>query len=249
MPRYKLTIEYDGTGFAGWQRQKNGSSVQQTIEEAIVKFTGETVNLFCAGRTDAGVHAKGQCAHLDLSRDFPARTVQNAINYHVKPSLIAIVDSTIVPDDFHARFNAMRRYYRYRILNRYAPSVLDLTRVWHISRTLDVEAMQQGASYLIGQHDFTSFRAIQCQAKSPVKTLDEIIISKHGDEIWLELAAPSFLHHMVRNITGTLVTVGQGKWQPEEVKKALEAKDRTMAGMTAPSQGLYFMRVDYPDSR
>jgi len=244
--RYKLTIEYDGTGLAGWQRQDNAPSVQQYIEEAIVKFSGQKVNLFCAGRTDAGVHAKGQVAHCDLVKPFAPRTVQNAINYYLKPHAIAITDIMVVDEDFHARFSALRRHYCYRIICRDAPLVLEANRAWHIKKTLDIAAMQEAANYLVGYHDFTSFRAVACQAKSPLKTLEELTISRHGETITIEVSAPSFLHHMVRNLVGTLVWVGEGKWQPERVKTALAAKDRSAAGITAPAGGLYFMRVDYP---
>lgn len=247
MLRYKLTIEYDGTGLAGWQRQENAPSVQQTIEEAIKKFSGETVNLFCAGRTDAGVHGMGQVAHCDLVKSFPAKTVQNAINFHVKPAAIAVIDSIEVSNEFHARFSAIRRHYEYRIINRPAPLVLDAKRAWHLKKPLDIEAMQKATTYLTGQHDFTSFRAVACQAKSPIKTLETLSISKQGDIITITVIAPSFLHHMVRNLVGTLSLVGEGKWQPEDVRTALLAKNRCAAGITAPAHGLYFMQVDYPD--
>ena len=245
MPRYKLTVEYDGTGLAGWQRQDNAPSVQQSIEEAIQRFSGENVRSYCAGRTDAGVHATGQVAHCDFIKSFPAKTVQNAINFYLKPAAIAIVDSTIVPDTFHARFSAMRRHYLYRIINRPAPLILDSSRAWHLRTPLDITVMQEAAGFLIGHHDFTSFRAAACQAKSPMKTLEAITIARHEEQVTITVTAPSFLHHMVRNLVGTLVLVGEKKWQPKEVQKALLAKDRSAAGMTAPPQGLYFTKVEY----
>jgi tRNA pseudouridine38-40 synthase len=239
MPRYKLTIEYNGTGLAGWQRQNNG-------EEAITRFSGETVTLFCAGRTDAGVHALGQVAHCEMAKEYPPATMQNAINYHVKPAAIAVVASERVDETFHARFSAMRRHYRYHIINRTAPLVLNAQRAWHVKHPLDEHMMQHAASMLLGQHDFTSFRAVACQAKSPLKTLERLEVVRQDESLLVNVSAPSFLHHMVRNLVGTLTLVGEGKWQPEDVRTALEAKNRCAAGMTAPAHGLYFMQVDYP---
>lgn len=245
MPRYKLTIEYDGAHLSGWQRQENGPSVQAHLEEAVLRFTGCPVVFYAAGRTDAGVHATGQVAHVDLAKEYPSVVVQRAINFHLKPAPVAVVAAEQVSENFHARFSAIKRHYHYRILNRPAPSVLDKYRVWHVREELDVDAMRAGAAMLVGNHDFTSFRAAACQAKSPVKTLDSIVLEQNGEEIGVYVSAPSFLHHMVRNLVGTLKLVGAGKWQPEEVKIALESRDRAAAGPTAPPQGLYLIGVDY----
>lgn len=245
MTRYKITIEYDGTDFSGWQRQHNASSVQEFIEQAIEKFTGQKTVLYCAGRTDAGVHALGQVAHFDLDGDsLQTNTVVNAINYHLRPKPIVILDCKIVTEDFHARFSAKKRFYEYRILNRHSSPALDEKRVWHIKYPLNVDLMQQAASYLIGQHDFSSFRASQCQAHSPIKTIEAIKIAK-SEYIIIEVEAISFLYHMVRNIVGTLVLAGMNKITPGEVKNILDACDRTKAGVTAPAAGLYFKKVLY----
>jgi tRNA pseudouridine38-40 synthase len=245
MPRYKLTLEYDGTPFVGWQRQDNGMSVQQALEEAIFKFSGETVNTAAAGRTDAGVHARGQVAHADIGRAFPADEVMGAINFHMRPHPIVVVGSEEVPDDFHARFSAKKRSYVYRIINRRAPLVLDEYRAWHVPQPLNEKAMHAAAQHLVGKHDFTSLRASECQSKSPIKTLDEVRVTRQGDVVEIYVKAQSFLHHMVRNITGTLYNVGLGKWSPKDVERILEAKDRTRAGQTAPADGLYFLQVEY----
>jgi len=245
MPRYKITIEYDGTGFAGWQRQENSGSIQASIEEAIFKFSGENAAVFASGRTDAGVHALGQVAHFDLAKEAMDKEIRDGINFHIKPAAISILRGEKTAPDFHARFDAKKRYYRYRIINRISPPVLDRFRAWHIKENLNVEAMHDAAQILVGNHDFTSFRASECQAKSPVKTVDEIKVTKTAEEVIIDISALSFLHHMVRNITGTLRLVGGGRWTPEDVKKALMAKDRTTTGPTAPAHGLYFMRVEY----
>jgi tRNA pseudouridine38-40 synthase len=245
MPRYKLTIEYDGTGLAGWQRQDHMPSVQQYLEEAIHKFSGEEVATFVAGRTDAGVHAKGQVVHFDLARGKKLKEVRDGINFHIKPATISVLQAQEVSPEFHARFSAKKRFYRYRIINRVPKPVLERFYVWHIHENLNALAMQEAAQILVGTHDFTSFRATECQAKSPVKTIDEITITKMLEEITIDISAQSFLHHMVRNIVGTLRFVGNGKWTPEDMKKALEAKNRSAAGVTAPPHGLYFMRVEY----
>ncbi len=245
MTRWKLTLEYDGGPFVGWQRQDNGPSVQEAVERAIHAFSGETLTLHAAGRTDAGVHALGQVAHVDLEKSTDADTVQNAINFHLKPAPVAIVDVAAVTEDFHARFSATHRAYRYRILNRRAPPTLLAGRVWHVATPLDTAAMQDAANALIGNHDFTSFRAAACQAKSPVKTLDTLRVDRDGDEIAIAVAARSFLHHQVRNIAGTLKLVGEGKWTRADVEAALAARDRSRAGPTAPPDGLYLMRVSY----
>ena len=243
--RFKLTIEYDGTNFAGWQRQDNAPSIQETLEDAITAFTGEPTILFIAGRTDAGVHAKGQVAHVDLPERFDADTVRRAINAHVRPHPIVILKSEIVASDFHARFDAVKRHYMYNIINRPSPLTFDKHRAWHIKYPLNVELMEEAAQHLVGCHDFSTFRTVHCQAKSPVRTIDKIHIKQSGSSVSCFLTAPSFLHHQVRNIVGTLALVGSGKWKPQDVLTALEARDRRAGGPTAPSDGLYFMQVDY----
>ncbi len=246
MQRYKIIIEYDGAGFAGWQKQNISPSVQESIEKAIYDFSGEHANIFAAGRTDAGVHAYGQVAHFDLEKTHAARTVMDAINFHLRPQKITIIDAELVDDQFHARFSAKKRYYRYIIHNRHSPLALNSNRCWHVRRELDIEQMNVASKYFIGTHDFTSFRSIQCQSKSPIKTLDSITISKNNEDyITLDFHAQSFLHHMVRNITGTLKMVGAEKYKAEDVKEMLLAKDRSAAGVTAPAHGLYFVKVDY----
>lgn len=245
MPRYKLTIEYDGRGFVGWQRQDNGPSVQQALERAITGFCGETVNVFGAGRTDAGVHALGQVAHFDIDRGVRPETVRNALNFHLKPAAVAVVKAETVQADFHARFSARERSYLYRITNRRAPLALARGRTWWVPTPLDVPAMAAAARVLIGRHDFTSFRASICQAASPVKTLDAVAVVGDGDEIRVEVRARSFLHHQVRNIVGTLRRVGEGKWTAADVAAVLAARDRTKAGPTAPAEGLYLVSVGY----
>ena len=246
MPRYKLTIEYDGTPFAGWQRQENSPSVQAAIEEAIFKLSGEQTQVFGAGRTDAGVHALGQVAHLDLVKEFTPFRLMEGLNFHLKSHPIAVLDSQIVDDDFHARFSAVGRSYLYIIINRRAPLTLDDHRAWQVAQELDAEAMNEAAKILVGQHDFTSFRASECQAKSPVKTLSHLEVSRQGDQVHISAQAPSFLHHQMRNITGTLYQVGIGRWHPQKVAEILAAKDRGQAGQTAPSDGLYLTGVFYP---
>ena len=248
MPRYKLIIEYDGTPFHGWQRQANGRSVQECLEQAVLGFCGESVRSHVAGRTDAGVHALGQVAHIDLEQEHPAHTVRNALNFHLRPDPIAVVMAEQVDTGFHARFSATGRHYRYRILNRPAPSVVDRNRVWHVPVPLDGAAMHAAAQVLLGQHDFTTFRAAQCQAKSPVKTLDRLDVTAAGSEISIEASARSFLHHQVRSMVGTLKLVGEGKWQASQVASALAACDRSRAGPTAPARGLYLAKVDYAPS-
>ncbi|GHD56592.1 tRNA pseudouridine synthase A [Thalassobaculum fulvum] len=248
MPRFRLTIEYDGAPFVGWQRQDNGPSVQASLEDAVLAFSGERVEVVGAGRTDTGVHAEAQVAHLDLASErFEARTVMNAVNAHLRPLPVAVLAAEAVGEDFHARFSAVWRAYRYVIVNRRAPLALDLGRAWHVMAPLDVAAMQAGADRLLGHHDFTSFRAVQCQAKSPLKTLDLVRVSRHGERVVVEAKARSFLHHQVRNIVGTLKLVGEGKWRPDDVTRALEARDRTAAGPTAPADGLTLVAVGYPD--
>ncbi len=243
--RWKIIIEYDGSPFVGWQRQENGLTVQQVVEEAVEKFSTEAVVVQASGRTDAGVHAFGQVAHFDLTVSREARAVRDGLNFFLKPYPVSILSAEIVDDSFNARGSARERRYLYRILNRRSPPALDRGRVWHVVAPLDVAAMQLGANRLLGHHDFTSFRASECQAKSPVKTLDELQVSQVGDEVHVTARARSFLHHQVRNMVGTLSLVGLGKWTPDDVTAALEAKDRSKGGPTAPPDGLYFMSVLY----
>lgn len=245
MTRYKLTVEYDGTPFNGWQRQNNGLSVQEVLERAVSRFCGETITVTAAGRTDARVHATGQVVHLDLQRDFPADTVRDALNHHLKPHPVAVRASEIADPEFHARFSAVGRAYLYRIVNRRAPLVIDRDRAWWVPQALDAAAMQRGADHLLGRHDFSTFRASECQAKSPLKTLDALTVERHGEEIRVVTAARSFLHHQVRNMVGTLKLVGEGKWSPDDVLRALEARDRKAGGPTAPAMGLYLTTVRY----
>ena len=245
MPRYRLTIEYDGTPFVGWQIQASGPSVQGRLGEAILKLSGESAAVRGAGRTDAGVHALGQVAHFDLSRAWPTDTVRAALNFHLKPDPIAVVDCALAADDFDARFSAVARHYRYRILARAAPSVLDRERVWWVPQPLHAEPMAQAAAALVGRHDFTTFRAAGCQAKSPVKTLDRLDVSAAGAEIIIEASARSFLHNQVRSMVGSLKLVGEGKWTPADLCAALEAADRAACAPVAPARGLYLVRVDY----
>jgi len=245
MPRYKLTIEYDGRPFHGWQRQKDGASVQAALEQAVLDFSGETIALHGAGRTDAGVHAIGQVAHLDLEKNVSLESLQNAINHHLRPKPIAVIHVMQVSEDFHARFSATRREYLYRIINRRGPLVLEAGRAWHLPGMIEAEVMHEAAQRLVGNHDFTSFRSAACQAKSPVKTLDRVAVIRKGEEIRVTLSARSFLHHQVRNIVGTLKLVGEHKWPIDKVEEALEAKSRAAAGPTAPADGLYLTKIEY----
>ncbi|HEY3779036.1 MAG TPA: tRNA pseudouridine(38-40) synthase TruA [Rhizomicrobium sp.] len=245
MPRYRVTIEYDGGPFAGWQRQENGPSVQRALEDAIFRLSAERVAVTGAGRTDAGVHALGQVAHFDLEKAFVPGKLRDALNYHLRPDPVAVVEARVASPDFHARFSATRRSYLYRILNRRAAPVLERGRVWHVARELDASLMQEGARYFVGRHDFTTFRAAECQAQSPVKTLDALSVQRAGDEIRVSAQARSFLHHQVRSIVGSLKLVGEGKWRPEEVARALAARDRSRCGPVAPPDGLYLVTVDY----
>ena len=245
MPRFKLTIEYDGGPFVGWQRQENGRSVQQAIEEAVTAFCGERVTLKGAGRTDSGVHALGQVAHLDLSGDWSEDTVRDAINAHLKPEPIAILSATSVMDDFDARFSAVRRHYLYRISDRRAPLAIDRGRIWWVTQKLDAAAMHAAAQSLVGNHDFTTFRSSECQAKSPVKTLDRLDVSREGGEVIVRATARSFLHNQVRSMVGTLKKVGDGKWPVTAVGEALAARNRARSGPVAPPDGLYLVAVDY----
>ncbi|MBT3361421.1 MAG: tRNA pseudouridine(38-40) synthase TruA [Rhodospirillales bacterium] len=245
MPRYKLIIEYDGTDYVGWQRQDNGVGIQQCVEMAINDFCGETVTVFASGRTDAGVHALEQVAHFDLAKETEPDVIRDALNHHLKPAPIAVLSAHAAPDDFHSRFSALERQYVYRIVNRRAPPTVDRGRVWWVPTPLDAPAMHHAASVLIGRHDFTSFRAAMCQAKSPIKTLDDLEVLRDGDEIRVYARARSFLHHMVRNIVGTLKLVGEDKWSTDDVRRALVAHDRSAAGPTAPAGGLYLSKVIY----
>ncbi|GAB4394112.1 MAG: tRNA pseudouridine(38-40) synthase TruA [Kiloniellaceae bacterium] len=246
MTRYKITIEYDGGDFVGWQRQANGPSVQAALEEAVQRFCGETVLVEGAGRTDAGVHALGQVAHFDLVKETTADTVMKAVNFHLKPAPVAVLAARAVSGDFHARFSADRRAYLYRIVNRRAPLALERGRAWFVPQALDAMAMHDAAQLLVGHHDFTSFRASECQAKSPVKTLDVLSVAREGELIEVRAEARSFLHHQVRNFVGSLKLVGEGKWSAADLKAALEARDRSAAGPTAPAAGLYLTEVGYP---
>ncbi len=245
MPRYKLTIEYDGTPFSGWQMQENGPSVQARLREAVRAFSGEDFAPHGAGRTDAGVHATGQVAHIDLAREWPADTVAKALNFYLRPDPIAILACDAVPDGFDARFSALARHYQYRILNRRAPLTLEANRAWRVVHRLDHEAMQVAAQHLIGRHDFTTFRAAGCQAKSPLRTLDVLSVARSGEAIDIRAQARSFLHHQVRSMVGSLKLVGEGKWAPDELRAALEARDRRRCGALAPAHGLYLTQVDY----
>ena len=245
MIRYRITVEYDGTDFVGFQRQTNGPSVQQALEEAIEKFCGERVTVHCAGRTDAGVHALGQVCHFDLARERPEGKVRDAMNAHLRPLPVAVLSAARAPERFHARLSAKGRAYRYRIVNRRAPLALDAGRAWLVQAPLDAAAMQEAAQRLVGRHDFSTFRASECQAKTPVKTLDALEVSRAGEEIAVAARARSFLHHQVRNMVGTLKLVGEGKWTADDVIAALAARDRSAGGPTAPAHGLYLVEVMY----
>ncbi|HEX3972241.1 MAG TPA: tRNA pseudouridine(38-40) synthase TruA [Stellaceae bacterium] len=247
MPRYKLLLEYDGTALHGWQRQANGLSVQEVLEIAVERFCGQKLVVHGAGRTDAGVHALGQTAHVDLPKEMPTDVIRNALNQHVKPHAVSIISVEPVAANFDARRSARGRVYCYRILNRRAPAAVLRGHVWHVGVPLDVEAMQQGAALLLGKHDFTTFRDSECQANSPVKTLDRLTVTRVGDEVQVEARARSFLHHQVRNMVGTLKLVGAGKWRAQRVGEALEARDRRAGGPTAPPDGLYLVEVVYPE--
>jgi tRNA pseudouridine38-40 synthase len=243
--RYRLTLEYDGAPFFGWQRQDNGPSVQGALEDAIEKLSGERVTVTGAGRTDAGVHALGQVAHFDLEKEFTGDKIRDALNFHLRPAPVSVLEAAVADGEFHARFSATARHYLYRILTRRAPPALERGRVWHVVHALDAEAMDKAAQALVGQHDFTTFRAAECQAKSPVKTLDKLTVRRAADEIHIEASARSFLHHQIRSFAGTLKLVGEGKWQPRDVAAALAARDRSRCGPVAPPDGLYLVRVDY----
>jgi tRNA pseudouridine38-40 synthase len=245
MPRYKLTIEYDGTPYVGWQAQDNGVSVQGVLTAAVAAFAGEQASIGAAGRTDAGVHALGQVAHLDLAKDWDSETVRDAINFHLRPQPVAVLTVEHAAADFDARFCAVKRLYLYRIVNRRADLTLEQNRAWRVPRPLDAEAMHAAAQRLIGRHDFTTFRSTECQAKSPVKTLDHLDVARAGEEIRITAAARSFLQHQVRSMVGSLVHVGEGKWSADDLGSALTALDRSACGQVAPPHGLYLVRVDY----
>jgi tRNA pseudouridine38-40 synthase len=245
MPRYRLTLEYDGTPFAGWQRQADALSVQQVVEEAIEKMSGERVVIQAAGRTDSGVHALGQVVSFDLSKAWEPFRIREALNFHTKPHPVAIIDAAAVADDFEARFSALGRHYEYRILNRRGRPALDDRRVWHCPAALDADPMHAAAQLILGKHDFTTFRAAECQAKSPVKTLDRLDVSREGEMIVVRAGARSFLHSQVRSMVGSLKLVGEGKWSPRDFRAALDAMDRSRCGPLAPPEGLYLVKVDY----
>lgn len=246
MTRWRLTVEFDGQPFMGWQRQNHGPSVQQALEEAIFRMTGEMASVHAAGRTDAGVHALAMSAHVDIARNVTEHRLREGINALVRPNPISVTAVEQVPADWHARFSCIGRKYLYRILNRRAPPTLDRGRVWHIALPLDVGTMAKGAGMLVGRHDFTTFRSVHCQSDSPVKTLDRLDVRRAGEEIHVEAAARSFLHHQVRSMVGCLALVGRGQWQPEDMRRALEARDRAELGLNAPSEGLYFVEAAYP---
>jgi tRNA pseudouridine38-40 synthase len=244
--RWRLTIEYDGGPFMGWQRQEHGPSVQQTLEEALARMTGELPTVHAAGRTDAGVHALAMSAHVEIEKTLTEHRLREGVNALVRPHPVSVIAARHAPDDWHARFSCVGRRYLYRILNRRAPPALDRGKVWHVGVPLDADAMAEGAAMLVGRHDFTTFRSVHCQSDSPVKTLDSLDVSRVGEEIHIRAAARSFLHHQVRSMVGCLALVGRGQWKPSEIKTALEARDRSALGFNAPPQGLYFVEAIYP---
>jgi tRNA pseudouridine38-40 synthase len=244
--RWRLTVEYDGAPFFGWQRQENGQTVQQSLEEALFRMTGELARVHAAGRTDAGVHALAMSAHVDIAKTVTPHRLREGLNALVRPQPISVLEVETVADDWHARFSCIGRRYLYRILDRRPPPALDRGKVWHIGSGLDVEAMSKGADKLLGQHDFTTFRSVHCQSKSPVKTLDALDVSRAGEEVHIRAAARSFLHHQVRSMVGCLAMVGRGQWRPDDMQNALEARDRAALGLNAPPDGLYFVAAIYP---
>jgi tRNA pseudouridine38-40 synthase len=245
MPRYRLTIEYDGRPYHGFQAQAGLASVQGAIERAVEAFCGQTLRLQAAGRTDAGVHATGQVIHLDLEKPWRPEVVRDALNAHLVPEPVVVLDAQVAPDGWHARFSATKRRYLYRILNRKSPPALEQGRVWHVKKPLDAQAMHAAAQVLVGHHDFTTFRDLGCQAKSPVKTLDLVAVRREGEAVLLDFASRSFLHRQVRSMTGSLAEVGLGRWSADDLKAALEARDRRACGPVAPAEGLYLTAVEY----
>jgi tRNA pseudouridine38-40 synthase len=246
MPRYKLVIEYDGGPFCGWQFQGNAPSVQQAIEEAIARFAGQAVRIQGAGRTDTGVHATHQVAHVDLERDFPPDTVRDATNAHLRPNPVSILSAERVGEAFNARTSAVGRHYIYRIVNRRSPLALDAGKAWHVKWPLDAALMHEAAQVLVGRHDFTTFRAAECQAASPVKTLQRLDVERIGADVRIHASARSFLHHQVRSMVGSLQMVASGRWTPGDLAEALASRDRSRCGPMAPPDGLYLVGVDYP---
>ena len=246
MTRFALTIEYDGRPFMGWQRQDHGPSVQQAIEQAAFAVTGETVTAHAAGRTDAGVHALAMRAHIEVVRGITPFRLMEALNAHLRPAPVAVLACEAAPDDWHARFSCIGRHYEYRIVNRRAPLTWEAGLAWRLAPELDATAMRQAAQLLVGRHDFTTFRSAHCQSESPVKTLDRLDVTREGDRIFIRASARSFLHHQVRSMVGCLALVGQGKWSADELRAALEARDRAALGLNAPPDGLFFVRADYP---
>jgi tRNA pseudouridine38-40 synthase len=245
MPRFKLTIEYDGTPFAGWQWQDDAPTVQRALTDAIAAFCGHPVKVAGAGRTDAGVHAFGQVAHVDLEKDWRLDRVRDAINAHLRPHPVAVLSAEKMPDGFDARFSAKKRHYLYRIVNRRPDLALERTRAWRVPRRLNAEAMHEAAQRLTGKHDFTTFRSTECQAKSPVKTLDRLDVTREGEDVHITTSARSFLHNQVRSMVGSLALVGDGKWSSDDLAAALAARDRAVCGPVAPPEGLYLVSVDY----
>ncbi len=243
--RFKLLIEYDGTPFCGWQSQDEGCGVQDALIDAIEKFSAERVKVFGSGRTDTGVHACGQVAHIDLAKQTDAPTVQMALNFHLRPLPIAIIAVEAVGNDFDARFSAVRRHYLYRFIDRRSPLTLERERAWWVTTPLDIGAMHDGAQIFMGRHDFTTFRSVHCQSSSPLKSIDEISVTRQPDAVELKVSARSFLHHQIRSFAGVLKFAGEGKWTPQDIKNALEARNRRACAPVAPAQGLYFMQVDY----
>lgn len=247
MTRFALTLEFDGGPFFGLQRQSNGPSVQQAVEEAVHAVTGESVTMHAAGRTDAGVHALGMRVHVEVAKEIDAFRLSEALNHHLRPAPIAVLACETVADDWHARFSCIGREYLYRVVNRRAPLTLERGRAWHVPQPLDAAAMHRAAQALVGHHDFTTFRSVHCQAQSPLKTLDRLTVRREGEHVLIETAARSFLHHQVRSMVGCLALVGMGRWGEGQVAEALAARDRSALGLNAPSEGLYFVRALYPE--
>jgi tRNA pseudouridine38-40 synthase len=245
LTRFALTVEYDGRPFMGWQRQKHGPSVQQTLEEAVFAVTGERVAVHAAGRTDAGVHGLGMRAHVDIAKDIPPFRLMEALNARVRPAPVAVLDCVVVADDWHARFSCLGRAYDYRIVNRRAPLTWEAGLAWQVPQVLDADAMAEAAAVLVGRHDFTTFRSAHCQADSPVRTLDVLSVTREGERISVRAAARSFLHHQVRSMVGCLALVGMGRWSVDDVRVALEARDRAWLGLNAPPDGLFFVSAVY----